>query len=584
MSKAMVKSILMVAAGVSLLLMLILIIILILYAFKPWRFFSRSSRSRPIKGDDADRPLISEDSDVVQSQGIVFPGKFLEGTSHPAEGHSNSPRARGRLHKQRLQPTTQQLNHSDSFVLDIPDHPEDILLGQTLKRPPATNNSAEEHLSAKKEQESHEARIGVDNNDSLKKPDSDQRVAGSSLAMEVISGPARGLSYSIQSTNTSRLPLTLGRVPPSHILLKDTEVSGKHARIDWNPNKVKWELVDMGSLNGTMLNSHPINHADSGSRQWGPPTVLASGDVITLGTTSKILVEIKSKSEQIPFGVAVASDPMSMRRGGKKLPMEDVCFYQWPLSGAEQFGLFGICDGHGGASAAISASKIMPETIAGILSDSSRRERVLSQCDASDVLREAFYHTEECMNHYYEGCTATVLLVWVDGREKFFAQCANLGDSACILNLEGKQIKMTEDHRITSHTERQRIQATGEPLREGETRLCGLNLARMLGDKFLKQQESRFSSEPYISDAVCIDQAMGAFALLASDGFWDVVNMKKAVQLVLQMQEKHTVDKDNITEKIAIHLLNEARTQRTKDNTSLILLDFSSSNSCKHDS
>lgn len=43
----------------------------------------------------------------------------------------------------------------------------------------------------------------------------------------------------------------------------------------------------------------------------------------------------------------------------------------------------------------------------------------------------------------------------------------------------------------------------------------GLNLARMLGDKFLKQQDARFSAEPYISPVVHIDQASKAFALLA---------------------------------------------------------------------
>lgn len=39
---------------------------------------------------------------------------------------------------------------------------------------------------------------------------------------------------------------------------------------------------------------------------------------------------------QIPFGVGIASDPMALRRGARKLPMEDVCFYQWPLSGLDQ--------------------------------------------------------------------------------------------------------------------------------------------------------------------------------------------------------------------------------------------------------
>ena len=100
---------------------------------------------------------------------------------------------------------------------------------------------------------------------------------------------------------------------------------------------------------------------------------------------------------------------------------------------------------------------------------------------------------------------------------------------------------MTEDHRISSYSERLRLNKMGVPLRDGETRLygkltvtfydmfhiivqiitlpcfsySGLNLARMLGDKFLKQQEPRFSSEPYISEAIHIKQASGAFALLA---------------------------------------------------------------------
>lgn len=62
------------------------------------------------------------------------------------------------------------------------------------------------------------------------------RSAGSVLMLEVISGPSCGLQYSIQSTNTSKLPLTLGRVPPSDLMLKDSEVSGKHAMINWNIN------------------------------------------------------------------------------------------------------------------------------------------------------------------------------------------------------------------------------------------------------------------------------------------------------------------------------------------------------------
>lgn len=62
------------------------------------------------------------------------------------------------------------------------------------------------------------------------------RTAGSCLTLEVTSGPSLGVRCSAQSTNTSRLPLTLGRVSPSDLVLKDSEVSGKHAMINWNLN------------------------------------------------------------------------------------------------------------------------------------------------------------------------------------------------------------------------------------------------------------------------------------------------------------------------------------------------------------
>ncbi|GJW55721.1 protein phosphatase 2C 70, partial [Tanacetum coccineum] len=95
------------------------------------------------------------------------------------------------------------------------------------------------------------------------------RSAGIILNLEVSSGPSRGTHYSIQSTNKSKLRLTLGRVLPSDLLVVDSEVSGKHPVINWNLNKLKWELVDLGSLNGTLLNSKAFHHPQIGSRHRG---------------------------------------------------------------------------------------------------------------------------------------------------------------------------------------------------------------------------------------------------------------------------------------------------------------------------
>lgn len=67
----------------------------------------------------------------------------------------------------------------------------------------------------------------------------------------------------------------------------------------WWFQNLKWELIDLGSLNGTLLNSQPINHPDTGSRLRGDPTELASGDIITLGTTSNVYVSLYSSFAEL---------------------------------------------------------------------------------------------------------------------------------------------------------------------------------------------------------------------------------------------------------------------------------------------
>ncbi|MED6157147.1 hypothetical protein PIB30_020648 [Stylosanthes scabra] len=425
-------------------------------------------RTRVEIASELERPLLSADGiQVSYNQTNDFSLDYdPEGACSPNQLHFRVPQNHTIVHKQRTPAISHPSNVplGDSLVLDVVhDHLEDVdATGETLEFPAAQFVETQKH-----------SRPNVENDRLKVQGDiSDQR---SCLMLEVNDGPSRGIRCSIQSSNASRLPLTLGRVSPSDLLLNDSEVSGKHAQINWNLDKMKWELVDMGSLNGTQLNSQPIHNAKTGSRRCSDPVDLANGDIITLGTTSKAIVHITNQNQQhIPFGVGMASDPMALRRGGKKLPMQDVCYYQWPLPGLDQFGVFGICDGHGGDGAAKSASKLFPEIIANLLSNSLARERVLSLRDASEILRDAFSQTEAAMNHECEGCTATVLLVWRDGDENLFAQCANVGDSTCIICIDGKHIKMTEDHKIANHSERLRIEETGDPLKNGEKRLHGM--------------------------------------------------------------------------------------------------------------
>lgn len=73
-------------------------------------------------------------------------------------------------------------------------------------------------------------------------------------------------------------PITLGRLPECEIVVGDPNVSRRHAEIRPSDHDSGWEVVDLGSTNGTRLN---------GSRL-AAPTVLHPGDQVTVGGTTII--------------------------------------------------------------------------------------------------------------------------------------------------------------------------------------------------------------------------------------------------------------------------------------------------------
>ncbi|KAJ4795428.1 Protein phosphatase 2C family protein [Rhynchospora pubera] len=561
-------------------LLVFLLLLFLLLVCRPWRFFVRSSR--PIETDEVTRPLISENLDgfLGQNNGLARSAGEQRQVIQIDENGS-SIRNHGFVSRKRAYSVQPAIIQEESTLIDYENDVHDV--GSTLKRNAVSSWCPPDSKHVKQ----HGGYFAVPSNDA-KLPQI------STLSLEVISGPSSGLSMSITSA-TSLATLTIGRVPPSSLILKDSEVSGRHAVVNFNYETRKWEIIDLGSLNGTFVNSTAIHHPDVGSRKHGAANTLSSGDVITLGTSSKVLVHIlqdklensldgivgeNSLNEILPnhnlrsTGIGMASDPMARRRGGKALPMEDVGVTLYPLPGVGKFGLVGVFDGHGGSGAAKTASKAFPENVVKVLSQSGAKEKVLSSSDASGILQEAFAFTEAQMKHHeYEGCTATVLLIWSGLNEDLFAQCANLGDSECVMYVDGKQIVMTEVHKVNSVGERARIAQTGNPLKDGESRIGGLNLCRMLGDGFLKAQDQRFISEPYVSKPVHVTKGSTAFALVASDGLWDVLRPNQAVQFVLENKAKVKGQEDD-AEIIAKSVVKEAEERRTKDNTTVVYVDF----------
>ncbi len=81
----------------------------------------------------------------------------------------------------------------------------------------------------------------------------------------VTRGPNEGEALSLQSDVT-----TVGRHPESDVFLYDRTVSRRHAEI--HRQEGRFFIRDVGSLNGTYLNSRRVEGAD-----------LASGDELQIG-------------------------------------------------------------------------------------------------------------------------------------------------------------------------------------------------------------------------------------------------------------------------------------------------------------
>src|SRR5207244_11978122 len=83
----------------------------------------------------------------------------------------------------------------------------------------------------------------------------------------VIQGADQGKRFEFTSG-----PVTLGRDNSNAIQLHDNEVSRRHAEL--RPEAKGYQIVDLGSANGTFVNDHQVDR-----------TALRSGDRVQLGQT-----------------------------------------------------------------------------------------------------------------------------------------------------------------------------------------------------------------------------------------------------------------------------------------------------------
>lgn len=241
---------------------------------------------------------------------------------------------------------------------------------------------------------------------------------------------------------------------------------------------------------------------------------------------------------------------------GKRASMED--FYETRISEVEgqMVAFFGVFDGHGGSRAAEYLKNNLFKNL------SSHPDFIK---DTKSAIVEAFrqtdtdYLNEEKGQKKDAGSTASTAVLLGDR-----LLVANVGDSRVVACRAGSAIPLSIDHKPDRSDERQRIEnAGGFIIWAGTWRVGGvLAVSRAFGDKLLKQY---VVAEPEIQEEE-IDGVQ--FLIIASDGLWNVVSNKDAVDIVQGISD---------TEAASRKLIEEAYARGSSDNITCVIVRFENS-------
>ncbi|KAL1561187.1 protein-serine/threonine phosphatase [Salvia divinorum] len=238
---------------------------------------------------------------------------------------------------------------------------------------------------------------------------------------------------------------------------------------------------------------------------------------------------------------------------GKRSTMED--YYEIRISEVQgkMVALFGVYDGHGGFRTAEYLKK-------NLFTNLGRHPDFIK--DTKLAIVEAFkqtdteYLNEEKGQQKDAGSTAsTAVLV----QDKIFV--ANVGDSRVVASRAGSAIPLSIDHKPDRTDERERIEkAGGFIVWAGTWRVGGvLAVSRAFGDKLLRPY---VVAEPEIQEEKIdgID-----FLIIASDGLWNVLSNKDAVNIVQGIPDAEAASRK---------LVEEAYGKGSSDNITCLVVRF----------
>eukprot|EP01062_Namystynia_karyoxenos_P015087 TRINITY_DN1547_c0_g6_i1.p1 TRINITY_DN1547_c0_g6~~TRINITY_DN1547_c0_g6_i1.p1 ORF type:complete len:357 (+),score=79.76 TRINITY_DN1547_c0_g6_i1:202-1272(+) len=261
----------------------------------------------------------------------------------------------------------------------------------------------------------------------------------------------------------------------------------------------------------------------------------------------------------------------------------DACVDPSPRGAA--VGFAGVFDGHNGDTVAQHLAKTLRGLVYAELDSLAAGGDVAAVANSAlkEGMQRVFLEADEKVREAFggeateaTGATAAAVVLTGDGR----LAVAHAGDARCVLSRQGKAVPMSSDHRADVPAEAERVRACGGTVEGG--RVVGargkLAVTRAIGDWVFKKTEGReLREQPVTSfpDVAVTALAEGdEFAVVASDGVWDLMGNAEVVAFVRERLQTGSEDLSEICGAVCEKCLAPKCPGRGCDNITVAVMQF----------
>ncbi|ANB50706.1 putative protein phosphatase 2c [Powai lake megavirus] len=245
--------------------------------------------------------------------------------------------------------------------------------------------------------------------------------------------------------------------------------------------------------------------------------------------------------------------------------------------------LFIVCDGHGGKSVAQYVAPILEKYIMHY-----NNKFPLSKKKIIKIYDTIQNKLENDHNNIADacGCTALVIIRYLDPDNNENIQVINIGDCRAVLNRNGLAIPLSKDHKPIWPDEKKRIDRVNHKhdfereihFDHGDWRIGDLSVSRAFGD---------IDNTPHVNHIPDVFNYVldtdDEFIVMACDGVWDVLENHEVINFIKDHKEKNNIEFYDIPGKypsqevyksknIARKLASYAIAKGSTDNVSVIII------------